>query len=119
MITAPLSKLVTEQSHEYPTECKESQQQAKRDVHNTKRDQSKASASTLGHNLNPPLKRAMALAQEKGDSSWLTALPIEEHGFTLHKSAFRDALALRYGWQLTNTPLTCACRKDFTLEHVL
>ncbi len=25
-------------------------------------------------------------------------------------------MALRYGWQLTNTP---ACGKDFTLEHVL
>ena len=35
----------------------------------------------------------MDLAQEKGASSWLTALSPEEHGFTLHKSAFRDAMA--------------------------
>ncbi len=75
MITAPLSKLVREQSHEYPTECKESQQQAKRDVHKTKRKQSKASASILGHNLNPSLKRATTLAQEKGASSWLINCP--------------------------------------------
>ena len=45
MITAPLSKLIMEQSHEYPIECKESQQQAKRDVHKTKRDQSRESCS--------------------------------------------------------------------------
>jgi len=41
----------------------------------------------------------MELAEEKGSSSWLSALPIEEHGFCLHKGAFTDALALRYGWQ--------------------
>ncbi len=38
----------------YPTECKESQQQAKRDAHKTKREQSKASASTLGSAMYYP-----------------------------------------------------------------
>ncbi len=33
-------------------------------------------------------RATMALASEKGASSWLTTLPIEEHGFTLHKGAF-------------------------------
>ena len=36
---------------------------------------------------------AASLAQEKGTSSWLTALPVQAHGFFLHKTAFRDALA--------------------------
>ena len=49
----------------------------------------------------------------------MLALPIEEFGFTLHKSAFRDAIALRYSWSPTNTPTTCACGSDFTVEHVL
>lgn len=40
---------------------------------------------------------AMDLSLEKGASSWLTTLPLKEHGFSLHKTAFRDALALRYG----------------------
>jgi len=39
---------------------------------------------------------------EKGASNWLTVL-IEEFGFTLHKGAFRDALALRYGWVFSVT----------------
>ena len=30
------------------------------------------------------LQRAMDLGSEKGASSWLSALPIEDHGFTLH-----------------------------------
>ena len=43
-------------------------------------------------------QRAVAIVQEQGAGAWLNTLPIEEHGFTLHKSAFIDALALRYGW---------------------
>ncbi len=38
-----------------------------------------------------------------------TALPSVEHGFALHKGAFQDALALRYGWTPTDMPSTCAC----------
>ena len=36
------------------------------------------------------LLHAMKLAKERGASSWLTSLPLEEYGFSLHKSAFRD-----------------------------
>ena len=61
----------------------------------------------------------MDLARERGSSSWLTALPLEEHGFSLHKGAFADALALRYGWVPSRTPTSCACGANFTVEHVL
>ena len=37
----------------------------------------------------------------------------------LHKSAFVDALALRYGWAPSRTPTTCACGATFSVEHVL
>ena len=49
----------------------------------------------------------------------LTALPLEEHGFSLHKSAFIDALALRYGWVPSRSPTSCACGANFTVEHAL
>ncbi len=42
-----------------------------------------------------------------GKLYWLTALPLEEHGFTLHKTAFRDAIALRYGWPPSQIPSNC------------
>jgi hypothetical protein len=58
----------------------------------------------------------MDLAQEKGASSWLTSLPIEEFGFALHKGAFHDALAL---WQLLQTPSSCGCGAKFSVEHAL
>ena len=46
-------------------------------------------------------QKSLELASEKGASAWLTTLPIEEHGFSLHKQAFRDALCVRYGWEPT------------------
>ena len=39
--------------------------------------------------------------------------------FALHKSAFRDALCLRYGWHPSNLPLQCTCGKQFSVEHSL
>ena len=59
------------------------------------------------------------LAQQKGASAWLGTLPIEEHGLALHKGAFRDALALRYGWQPNGLPATCACGKANNVQHAL
>ena len=56
------------------------------------------------------LQKAVAQAREKGASTWLTALLLTEHGFTLHKSAFHvhDALALCYGWTPAHLPSKCA-----------
>ena len=34
----------------------------------------------------------MELGTEKGASTWLTALPLQEQGFTLNKQEFQDAL---------------------------
>jgi len=69
--------------------------------------------------LSPSLQKAVSLAQEKGASSWLTALPVQEHGFSLHKTAFHDALALRYGWLPSHIPTQCACGTSFTIDHPL
>ena len=46
----------------------------------------------------------VSLSSEKGASSWLSVLPIEEHRFALH---FRDALCLRYGWLPSGLPAKC------------
>ena len=61
----------------------------------------------------------MDVSSEKGASSWLTTLPIAEHGFALHKGAFRDALCLRYGWRPSHLPSNCTCGKQLTVEHAL
>ena len=63
--------------------------------------------------------KLLNLSQEKGASNWLSVLPITKHGFDLHKGAFRDALCLRYGWRLLNTPQTCICGSNFSVDHAM
>ena len=41
------------------------------------------------------------------------------HKFVLHKTAFRDAIALRYGWTPSNIPSRCVCGQAFSLQHSL
>ena len=69
--------------------------------------------------LPPPQQRLMECTRERGASSWLSTLPIEEHGFFLHKGAFRDALCLRYGWKIHNLPLLCACGDPLSVDHAM
>jgi len=45
-------------------------------------------AATLHPLLSLDLQWAGEFASLKGASSWLTVLPIDEHGFSLHKSDF-------------------------------
>ena len=53
------------------------------------------------------------MSSERGASTRLNTLHIADHGFTLHKGAFRDALC---GWKL---PSRCVCDQKFTIEHAL
>ena len=76
-------------------------------------------ASRLRERLPAQMQRVMDCTREKEASNWLTALPLEELGFSLHKGAFRDALCLRYGWQPTYMPSNCVCGKQQTVEHAL
>ena len=55
----------------------------------------------------------------KGSSSWLFAKPLKDHGFSLNKGEFRDALCLRYGWQLRNLPQYCICGKGFSTDYAM
>ena len=52
-------------------------------------------------------------------SAWLSALPLTKYGFTLHKAAFHDAIALRYDWPLHKTPSHCACGTVFSVDDAL
>ncbi len=69
--------------------------------------------------LPQSIKLSVELAQEKGSSLWLTALPIEDFGFSLHTSAFRSALALQYNCQPILLPSTCEFGIKFCVDHAL
>ena len=61
----------------------------------------------------------MELGTEKGVSTWLTALPLQEQGFNLNKQEFHDALCLRYGWQLKNLPNYCVYGSVYSTDHAM
>ena len=77
------------------------------------------SFSSLRSQLDQSLKTALDLATVRIASAWLSALPLSEYGFSLHKAAFHDAVALRYGWPLQWIPSHCACGAAFSVDHAL
>ena len=69
--------------------------------------------------LDETKRRLLSCTSEKGASSWLNALPLKCKDFHLTKNEFWDALNMRYGFQIKRLPSTCACGKDFSIEHSL
>ena len=62
-------------------------------------------------------RRAVELATEKGSLNWLTVIPVKELDYNLNKKEFRDAIKLRYDWEITDTPMICACGLQFSVDH--
>ena len=118
-VSHPLSAGILNQHPQPMEQITKAQLEAKAKVRADKRQRSNTTASNLKSRLTSTAQRSMELTQEKGASCWLTALPIEQFRFHLHKRDFRDALALRYGWLPSQAPTHCACGKSFTVEHAL
>jgi len=116
-VTAPLTNLILQQSHSYPAELKAKQINAQNNTR-AERSSEKRGAKELMEKLPNSMQRSLSLAAEKGASPWLSTLPIEEHGFALHKSAFSDALCLRYGWQAALLPSHCVCGKKLSIDQL-
>ena len=117
-LSTPLVDRIINQDHQLD-DCHSVQQSIKRRIQHMKYMKQKEDAKNLQRNLPNPLQRSIEPSQEKGASTWLTALPIDKHGFALHKAAFRDSLSLRYGWPLQNSPSHCSCGQPFSIEHAL
>lgn len=95
------------------------QLEAKVQIHQENNVRTSTEAEEIYEHLPDQMRRTVDLAKEKGSSTWLTTLPLVEHGFALHKGAFHDALALRYGWTPSEMPPMCACGSKFSVEHAL
>ena len=119
LVTSTLCDHILAQDHEYGYEIIVKQLEAKALVRQENYVKTSADAEEIYKLLPTSLRRSVDLAKEKGASTWLTALPLVEHGFTLHKGAFRDALALRYGWTPSEMPSMCTCGSKFSVEHAL
>ena len=83
--------------------CFANQVQLRSEIHATQRKELEGFAKRIYDQLPPDLFSSVELSCEKGASNWLSCLPLKFHGFSLHKTAFRDAVMLRYHW----TPPAC------------
>ena len=73
----------------------------------------------IKNSLTLKTQRAVELAPEKGASSWLIVIPIDELGFALNKGEFRDTLKLRYDWEIVDKPSICVCGDVFNVDHAM
>ena len=88
------------------------------DIKRRKKEQQESEFARI-YDVRESSRRLLDCACEPGASTWLSALPVEEHGFCLSKSSFRDALSLRFGWQLPDLSSKCACGKSFSVDHAM
>ena len=114
-VTAPLIALIV--AHEKSLGDSHAQQHSiRKEIHVEKRKKCEETTQLLLEQLPLDMRRNVQLAQEKSSSSWLSVRPPEQHRFVLHKSAFLDAICLRYGWTLSRLPARCACHRVLPLR---
>ncbi|KAL5494242.1 hypothetical protein EMCRGX_G015533 [Ephydatia muelleri] len=118
-VTSALANLVITRATLMPSDLGIQQLEEKNLARNQRKAMETASVTELLAILPAKQKRSVEIASEKGASSWLNALPIARHGFALHKSAFRDAICLRYGWQPPLLPSHYICGSIYTVEHAM
>ena len=95
---------------------KEIESQIKRD----RREYEEKTIEELKKKMSKESLRANELAQMKGASAWLNAIPLEAEGYVLNKRKFYDAVSLRYRWPLSRLPSKCnGCGKDFDVDHAM
>ena len=116
-VTAPLTERIMSQLHEPPDEAEVIllQQKAKKE----KEERLLKRSDEWRNSLPERTKRAVSLAREKGASNWLTVIPNKDMDFDLNKREFKDAIHLRYDWEVTGTPTVCVCGERFSVDHAM
>ena len=80
-------------------------EERKCEINAKRRAAAKSRIDRIVESLSPDLLQAVQQTRDKGASSWLNAIPIEEHGLALNKQEFRDSLCLRHNLPLPNLRL--------------
>ena len=128
LITGPLATIIalqgtcipnTEIPHQILLPDNDEVQQMKKEVTNRKSESQKQIINQIDQSVPAEVHRNLIQAREQGASNWLSALPLEKHGFTLNKLEFRDAIALRYNRHLENLPSLCICGTKFDVAHAM
>ena len=104
---------IIKQAHEPPDETEIRALQAKKD------ELLKMQCEQVRESLPSKTERAVELATEKGASNWLTVIPTKEMNFNFNKRKFRDAIKLRYDWEIADLPAMCTCGDLITVDHAM
>ena len=115
--TAPLVEKNVSQAHETPGDAVVSSLQ--QIVRREKNDVLRTKLNDIKNSLTLKTQRAVEFTSEKGASNWLTVILIDEMGFILNKGAFREALNLRYDWEIADKPSICVCGDVFNVDHAM
>ena len=116
-ISGPLAQQIKSQVHELPDETEI--HAAQREMCQVKNRYLKEKLDQVKGSVSGKTLRAVDLATQKGAPSWLTVLPIRDMNFDLNKSKFRDALKLRYDWDIPDMPSVSICGDHFRVDHAM
>ena len=120
-VTAPLIAQIVSQAHEPPPPddalIRSLQLTTRRERERDVRLDNKL--EDLRNSLPEKTKRAVDLAAEKGASSWLTVTPVKEMDLNLNKREFKDAVHLRYDWEISGVPNVCVCGEPFNVDDAM
>ena len=94
LIPAPLIQQILNQSEVLPPTVIQEQERRRKSARRSDTQLDARAANNMKEHLPSKLRKAITSSSEKGALSWISALPISEHGFALHKGSFSDALCL-------------------------
>jgi hypothetical protein len=115
IITGPHTEAIITQSTTMPTITED----LKKQQQSLKKTNVSVKMGRIDSSLSDDLLQHVIQARDKGASSWLNAIPIEEQGLVLNKQEFRDSMRLRYNLPLSDLPSFCTCGAAFTVNHAL
>eukprot|EP00794_Sanderia_malayensis_P001738 gene1738-1935_t len=118
-ITEGLKELIVSQNTSIETMDHTKVKKTKQELKIAKENQYKEELKYLIANISPLKQRCLEASREKSASSWLTVLPLRHLGYTFNKQQFRDAICLRYNFDIQGIPKYCACGIKNDITHAL
>ena len=94
-VTKQLTENINRQIHEYDIN-KELEKKIESEIKKERAEKQQKILEEVRKNLSDEEQRGNLIAQMKGASSWLNALPLEAEDYSLNKREFFDAIRLRY-----------------------